>query len=485
MQNSVVLLVQLSSAPHAFRSLQRFQSTSNPEVQVVKACLHGMKRPSGHRNLVTIIGATGKTKKRSKRNKKNGQSDDVLVHLSQSPAKMLDMTKQVLEDLGLMKGCAIEAQPTKYKPKAQRAGAVTMGSDCSGLGTERYALRLAGIKVVNKFASEINPHVQAMYQAIHGASDVVQKDAASSPQDRGYVDVYVAGPPCQSWSSMGKRLGLADLKGRGIVFFNCLDYVRKWKPRVVVFENVIGLKKYFANEFLDILTILKDSGYEVTWDELNSIDHGVPQTRGRIYIVAIAKESVRHKFTFAKKLRMPDLDMFLNTGDAMKAFPPPMGKTAMKNLRSQRKKLEETYVNPDQTTCLIDVFASPKFAQSKVGACPCITATRGSQGGFYITNRNRMTTMMELGRLQGWPTKCILRMFNAPGVSRKQVGHSIGNGMTVNVMLRLLPRVLYSAGLIAEKPKDKWKHANFWNNEERAKYKQLPDDMYRDMYLEL
>ena len=204
-------------SPPRVPQLAEISKHKQPRGPSCQGCLHGMKRPSGHRNFVTIIDATGKTKKRSKRNKKNGQSDDVLVHLSQSPAKMLDMTKQVLEDLGLMKGCAIEAQPTKYKPKAQRAGAVTMGSDCSGLGTERYALRLAGIKVVNKFASEINPHVQAMYQAIHGTSDVIQKDATSSHQGRGYVDVYVAGPPCQSWSSMGKRLGLADLKGRGIV----------------------------------------------------------------------------------------------------------------------------------------------------------------------------------------------------------------------------------------------------------------------------
>ena len=94
-----------------------------------------------------------------------------------------------------------------------------------------------------------------------------------------------------------------------------------------------------------------------------------------------------------------------------------------------------------------------------------------------------MTNTKELGRLQGWPTTCVERMLRCPGVAQKHVGHAIGNGMTVNVVLRLLPRVLYSAGLLAAKPEDKWKHANFKSNSESLKYKTLPDDMYRHLTL--
>ena len=92
-----------------------------------------------------------------------------------------------------------------------------MGSDCSGLGTERYALRLAGIKVTSKFASEINPRVANLYRAVHERSEeFIQKDVRQPPNRlhgsdyHMQVDLYVAGPPCQAWSSMGKRQGLAE-----------------------------------------------------------------------------------------------------------------------------------------------------------------------------------------------------------------------------------------------------------------------------------
>ena len=374
-----------------------------------------------------------------------------------------------------MKGCQLEPQPGKRSKPAPEW--ISMGSDCSGLGSDRYALRLAGVKVTSKFASEINPRVRDLYRAVHEVSDEIDRDA-TSPSRRAPVDLYVAGPPCQSWSSAGKRAGLNDLQGRGIVFFSCLEYVKQSKPKVVVFENVLGLQRFFASEFLDILTILKKSGYEVTWDVLNSLDSGAPQSRPRIYIVAIRSDCLRHKFTFPQKLPMlPNIEMFLDKDiKTVRSFPPPMTDTVLKNIFAQTEKLKQAKVDTSRRTCFIDVFASPKFSQSKVELCPCITATCGQQGGFYITNRQRMTTVKELGRLQGWPTECVTRMINCPEVSLKHVRHSIGNGMTVTVLVRLLPRALYCAGLLAEKPVDVWKHADC--NKKGAKYKRLPDDMY-------
>ena len=253
-----------------------------------------------------------------------GQSD-AHVRLTQGPGERPDNARDAFKEalkeakvkLESMQGHSLKPrlgmrnQKSKCAPKM-----LTLGSDCSGLGAERYALRLAGIKVTSKFASEINSRVADLYRKVHETStEFIHKDVRKPPNrlhGSDYhvpVDLYVAGPPCQAWSTMGKRQGLADLKGRGIVFFDCLEYVRESRPKVVVFENVIGLKRHFAMEFLDIMTILKDQcNYDVTWQIMDSKDNGVPQSRQRVYIVAIASECLKHKFSFPQKLRLvPDM----------------------------------------------------------------------------------------------------------------------------------------------------------------------------------
>ena len=157
----------------------------------------------------------------------------------------------------------------------------------------------------------------------------------------------------------------------------------------------------------------------------------------------------------------------------------PQGAVARRNICEQSQKLDNQGVDHKNQTCFIDVHSSPKFTQSKVAICPCITATRGSQGGYYITNQRRMTSLQELARLQGWTSAAVERMLKRS--NPKTVGHAIGNGMSVNVLYRLLPRALFSAGLLKEKPKDMWKYVDF--AKEHTKFKVLPDDMYKDVKL--
>ncbi len=42
------------------------------------------------------------------------------------------------------------------------------------------------------------------------------------------------------------------------------------------------------------------------------------------------------------------------------------------------------------------------------------------------------------------------------GLSKQQVGHMLGNAMSVNVLGRILPRALHAAGLIEKLPRDPW-----------------------------
>jgi hypothetical protein len=89
-------------------------------------------------------------------------------------------------------------------------------------------------------------------------------------------------------------------------------------------------------------------------------------------------------------------------------------------------------------------------------------------------NQKRMTTTDELGRLQGFPTWAVDKMLST-SANAGDIRFAIGNAMSVNVLVRLLPRVLHSAGMLKAKPRDIWKHMS---SKSAKAFKKLPDDMY-------
>ena len=108
------------------------------------------------------------------------------------------------------------------------------------------------------------------------------------------------------------------------------------------------------------------------------------------------------------------------------------------------------------TCCFVDVHAHVSSMNVKLGTLPCLTASRGSRGGFHTTTKNRMTTIHELGRLQGWHTSSIDKALER-GAKISMLGHALGDGMSVNVLYRLLPRALWSAGLLGRRMRDVFK----------------------------
>ena len=98
--------------------------------------------------------------------------------------------------------------------------------------------------------------------------------------------MYVAGYPCPSFSSAGKRRGQLDV--RGLVGLYGLEFAARAKPSCCILENVRGLhhKKHAAFTALsrDAFRKLKYVVYKCL---LNTASFGVPQNRHRVYIVAI------------------------------------------------------------------------------------------------------------------------------------------------------------------------------------------------------
>jgi DNA (cytosine-5)-methyltransferase 1 len=115
--------------------------------------------------------------------------------------------------------------------------------------------------------------------------------------DSDSVDLILGGPPCQSFSTLGKRL-LDDPRGK--LFQEYLRLVKLTKPKVFVFENVTGLLSMDGGKlFNTIVSSFEEEGYNITCNILNAVDFGVPQNRKRVMVVGHMA-----KFCFPKRTHL-------------------------------------------------------------------------------------------------------------------------------------------------------------------------------------
>ncbi len=119
------------------------------------------------------------------------------------------------------------------------------------------------------------------------------------------IDLVAGGPPCQAFSTAGKRKGLEDKRGN--VFLKFIDLAVELSPKFIVIENVRGLlsapvkhrphdqrgKKFppltveeqKGGVLFHVLKKLKHNGYGISFNLYNSANFGTPQKRERVVIV--------------------------------------------------------------------------------------------------------------------------------------------------------------------------------------------------------
>ena len=107
------------------------------------------------------------------------------------------------------------------------------------------------------------------------------------------LDLIVAGPPCQSFSSSGKQLSILDARGALVNEF--CRIIDELKPRMFLFENVRGLvtarnkKGEPGGVITELIHSLEEIGYSCKSNLLNSADFGAPQRRVRCFIIGSQK----------------------------------------------------------------------------------------------------------------------------------------------------------------------------------------------------
>lgn len=118
--------------------------------------------------------------------------------------------------------------------------------------------------------------------------DITQVDWEEFKRDFGAVDLVVGGSPCQSFSTAGKREGLAGASGLMWEYVRCVQSLR---PRWFVWENVKGClssgpdKGSNGEDFRCLLASMDELGYGLAWRVLDAQFFDVAQRRERVFLV--------------------------------------------------------------------------------------------------------------------------------------------------------------------------------------------------------
>ena len=108
------------------------------------------------------------------------------------------------------------------------------------------------------------------------------------------VDIIVGGPPCQGFSMFGKRRFVTTkdydphTDQRNKLVFTYLKYVKHFKPKWFMMENVPGLPTLDDGWFIkELIKEIEKLGYKNhDWKIINTADYGVPQKRKRFILLA-------------------------------------------------------------------------------------------------------------------------------------------------------------------------------------------------------
>lgn len=150
-------------------------------------------------------------------------------------------------------------------------------------------------------------------KAPHGIDEVLDSHRESLLTLRNKVDLLAGGPPCQGFSSAGRRIANDP---RNHLTSSYLEFVALVQPKIVLIENVKGIaidfddeestdgKVNYAKKIIQVLS----AEYNVSAEVLDTSTFGVPQKRKRFFIIGLRKDAEFHSkempFSVIERLRL-------------------------------------------------------------------------------------------------------------------------------------------------------------------------------------
>jgi len=161
---------------------------------------------------------------------------------------------------------------------------------CAGAGGQLLGLEQAGYE--HAAAAEIDPDACNTLRANRPELKVIEGDIRDlDGRQFGGVDLLAGGVPCPPFTISGQQLGEQDERN---LFGEAIRLIEECAPRAVLLENVPGLgQKKFADYRWSVAAKLHVLGFRhITWRLIQASDHGVPQLRPRLALVALRNTTV-------------------------------------------------------------------------------------------------------------------------------------------------------------------------------------------------
>lgn len=253
------------------------------------------------------------------------------------------------------------------------------------------------------------------------------------------VDIIIGGPPCQGFSTIGSRVSSNIEKRtkkdpRNELVLTYARIINEIRPKFIVMENVKGILTLEHGAYLqNVLSILKEAGYNAEYKLINMADYGVPEVRERVIILG---NRVGLPVSF------PEPDHSDNPNDGLPAWEscwdvlkdlenmsdkPDFNHVALKHTE---KNIERYKLIPEGGRLPEDKLPKELYRKNFGNTYkrlarnrPALTMVPGNDAFPIHPTLNRSLTVREAARIQTFPDTMIFEG------NRRQQGHQVGNAV--------------------------------------------------------
>ena len=232
----------------------------------------------------------------------------------------------------------------------------------------------------------------------------------------GQLGLLHGGPPCQPFSQIGKRTGIADPRGQ--LAFQMVRFAKAIRPAAVLVEQVPKFLDARAAQDMTMADVLCEEfsriGYDLSATVLDAADYGVPQKRKRAIMVAVP-DGQRFEFPLVGGHRPITVGEAI--GDLPAAVPPGRDPLAANHIDvtpprdrhrisfvAEGEWLSKAHNAPPDVVQRLTPKDSTKFRRLHRDL-PSLTLRCGE--ALYHPYEDRYLTPREAARIQGFPDRHI------------------------------------------------------------------------------
>ncbi len=273
----------------------------------------------------------------------------------------------------------------------------------AGCGGSSLGYKWAGFKEL--LAVEWEQNVVDTFKLNFPSVPVLQKDISKlSGQEildfckieKGELDVLDGSPPCQGFSTAGKRI-VSDT--RNDLFGHNIRLIDEIEPKVFIIENVSGMiKGTMKGRFNEYMGLLKKLPYRVKCKLMNTKYYNVPQSRQRVIFIGVRKDlGIEPSYPEVNKKLVNIREAFKDLKDSFEEYP----------TGEARKIIEEMRPGEDGCKAYNRIYKNTKgrwFGMKRLlYNRPSKTMVKSILSGLVHPEKNRYLTINEVKRISTFP----------------------------------------------------------------------------------